>query len=89
MKKSNSIVASFRNKHASTQGVEISKDIHQHDSFLKEESSIQYRRIYNTKSPIESSKGFKFALVVCYAFLISILGSVVYIANLLDPKFPF
>lgn len=78
MKKLNSIVASVRNKYASTRGVDFSK--YSSARFILEKK--------NTKSSIESSKGSKFALVVCYAFLISIFGSE-RIANLLDPKFPF
>jgi len=39
--------------------------------------------------PLQTTRKFKIALISSYTFLISLFGMVVYIAIVLDPKFPF
>ena len=40
-------------------------------------------------SSLKTSRKFKIALISSYTFLISLFGMIVYIAVVLDPKFPF
>jgi hypothetical protein len=39
--------------------------------------------------PLKTTRKFKIALISSYTFLISLFGMIVYIAVILDPKFPF
>lgn len=89
MKKLNSTHASFSKAQVNLQKVEMTKNDQEKKSFSKGRSVLPHQSIDYIKSSIESTNSFKLALVACYAFLISVFGSIVYVANLLDPKFPF
>jgi hypothetical protein len=89
MKKLNLTNAFFSKAQVNPQSVEMTKNDQEKKSFSKDRSVLPHQSIDYTKSSIESTKSFKLALVACYAFLISVFGGVVYVASLLDPKFPF
>jgi hypothetical protein len=49
-----------------------------------------YRDLKNDSvSSVKASRRFKIAVIASYAFLISLFSAVVYIADQLDPRFPF
>jgi hypothetical protein len=89
MKKLNSANAFFSKTQANLRKVEITKNAQKKNSLSKERFVLPPQSVQHIKSSIESTKSFKLALVACYAFLISVFASIVYVVNLLDPKFPF
>lgn len=89
MKKSESSVTSVHNeKSIAVYG--IYENVLNPDSPHRgDEQSLQIKFITSNAQALKSSRKFKIALISSYAFLISVFVVIVYIADVLDPRFPF
>ena len=61
----------------------------QDNQFELLKGSVVEHRVECKKSSLESSRAFKIALFASYTFLISVFGGLIYLASILDPRFPF
>ncbi len=88
MKKVSSSVVLFMRTDLFTQGVNKKKKEFSEKDF--DTVDVVPHPSAEMKVPsLKTTKKFRIALISSYTFLISLFGMIVYIAVVLDPKFPF
>ncbi len=91
MKKIKSSVALFLRTHLFAQGaIKNKKRSNDNVQVSSNQDNPLSQFVEPTVLPsLKATRKFKFALISSYTFLISLFGAIVYIAIVLDPKFPF
>jgi len=89
MKKSESSVTSVYNEKSIAVNSIYENALVQQSTQGEGDPSLQLQFIPSNAQALKSSRKFKIALISSYAFLISLFVVIVYIADVLDPRFPF
>lgn len=89
MKKSESPITSVSNKQSTAVSGIYENVLSNTPRHRVDEALLQSKVIVNEEQALKSSRKFKIALISSYAFLISLFFLIVYVADVLDPRFPF